>query len=66
MYGTQAGSLAFMDLIIDTSSGGVHFNGVGTTTDPACYDMTAMLWNSSANQNYFSFGGPGGNAAGCN
>jgi hypothetical protein len=64
VYGTWAGSLQFLEMIIERSAGNVWFDGLGTTTDPACYSMSALSNNGTTN--WFNFGGPGGDGAGCN
>ncbi|MCG5051407.1 MAG: hypothetical protein KA712_00450 [Myxococcales bacterium] len=64
ILGPSAGSLAFLEMIVERSVGNIWFNGTGTATDAACYNMTAVQNNGSTN--WFNFGGPGGDGAGCN
>jgi len=63
ILGPSAGSLAFLEMIIERSAGNIWFNGSGTATDTACYNMTAVQNNGTTN--WFNFGGPGGDGAGC-
>lgn len=63
ILGPSAGSLAFLEMIIERSAGNIWFNGGGTATDPACYNMTNVQNNGTTN--WFNFGGPGGDGAGC-
>lgn len=64
VLGTSAGSLQFLEMIIERTAGNVWFAGTGSATDPACYAMTAISNNGSTN--WFNFGGPGGDGVGCN
>lgn len=63
ILGPSAGSLAFVEMLIQTSSNVFWFDGTGTATDASCYDMTGMQSNDSTN--WFNFGGPGGDGVGC-
>ena len=64
VLGTSGGSLAFLEMIIQQTASNVWFAGSGTATDSACYAMTNVQNNGTTN--WFNFGGPGGDAVGCN
>lgn len=72
VHGNTGGSAYFREMIVETApngGGGYWYptNVPGTSTDAACYAMGAL--NSSTSPGWpvwFGYGGPGGDAAGCN
>jgi len=68
IFGRNTGSLSFHGMIVERSAGGnIWFSGTNVgPTDTNCYDTSANFTSTTPGWEVsFRYGGPGGNAAGC-